>query len=191
MKRLNTENKNEPALFSGEKYIGNLACTDMAREYAMAKYFKEGAYASIGCLNTAIVPLLAERPNTKIYGVDFSEKVLNFLQQRFPKVNYHPHDIRDEIPFVTASLDYIVAGEVIEHLEKPKEFIEECMRALKLGGWLSISTPWEEGVKQGAIDREAHLWSFSTEDIKDFGFTEIELMQEGIQTSIIAWRQKQ
>lgn len=188
MKRLIGE-INEPEFFNQDRYIGNLACWDMDKAWKMIKHFRGGKIASIGCLNEAIVPLLAEAYGTEVYGVDFADKVLEFLRSRFPKVKYITHDIRNGVPFQDGYMDYVIAGEIVEHLEDPKKFIDECMRVLKKGGVLSISTPYEEGVKQGAVDKHAHIWSFSEEDFKEWGF-ETELLKEGIQTSILAWKKK-
>lgn len=187
MKRLEGH-VNEPELFNKERYLGNLACYDMEREYLLNKHFAGGRWASVGCLNSVMPVILAESPNDEIYGIDFAGEILEFLRPRFPKVNYITHDIREGMPDI--AVDYIVAGEVIEHMEDPKKFVEDCLSILLPGGWLAISTPWEEGVKQSAVDREAHLWSFSEQDIKDLGFTEVELLKEGSQTSILAWQQK-
>lgn len=189
MKRLQGK-VNEPEIFNQDRYIGNLACHDMKKMRKMVGYFTGGKFLSVGCLNEAIVPLLAENPNNEVYGVDFADKVLDSLCLKFPKVRYIVKDIREGLFGNQNFFDYIIAGEVIEHLEDPKKFIGDCLRILKPKGWLCISTPWEEGVRQGAIDREAHIWSFSEQDMKEFGFTEIELLKEGNQTSIIAWRQK-
>src|ERR1700687_4178518 len=40
-----------------------------------------------------------------------------------------------------ASFDTILAGELIEHLQNPGQFLEGCERALKPGGRVVISTP--------------------------------------------------
>src|SRR5690554_891906 len=39
------------------------------------------------------------------------------------------------------TLDVVLAGELIEHLEVPVEFLRECYMALKPGGRLVLSTP--------------------------------------------------
>lgn len=42
--------------------------------------------------------------------------------------------------FAPASFDTIVAGEFIEHLEQPVQFLRDCRRILKLDGTLVLST---------------------------------------------------
>lgn len=44
-------------------------------------------------------------------------------------------------PFKKESFDSIVAGEIIEHLKRPFDFLCECRRILKKGGLLILTTP--------------------------------------------------
>lgn len=47
------------------------------------------------------------------------------------------------LAFADASFDTVVSFEVFEHLPKPEQFIAECVRVLRPGGKLIISTPNE------------------------------------------------
>jgi 2-polyprenyl-3-methyl-5-hydroxy-6-metoxy-1,4-benzoquinol methylase len=46
-----------------------------------------------------------------------------------------------KLPFQSNYFDAIVAGEIIEHLEEPLEFLRVCRRVIKPGGRLVLSTP--------------------------------------------------
>lgn len=51
-------------------------------------------------------------------------------------------DVRDlPKPFGPASFDCIVAGELLEHLERPVDFLRGCAETLQTGGLLILSTP--------------------------------------------------
>ncbi len=75
---------------------------------------------------------------------------------------------------------YAVAGEILEHLEYPEKFIKETMRILRPGGTLALSTPKDELVEPGAVDKDRHLWSFSVEDIRNllepYGNVDVDIM---------------
>lgn len=47
----------------------------------------------------------------------------------------------EQMPFASESFNSILAGEVIEHVEKPELFIQECWRVLQYNGVLALSTP--------------------------------------------------
>lgn len=69
--------------------------------------------------------------------------------------------VRDEIA------DYVVLGEVLEHMSNPEKVVENSFKLLKPGGVLAISVPLEEANEPGAVDEERHLWSYSKQDIKN------------------------
>jgi SAM-dependent methyltransferase len=47
----------------------------------------------------------------------------------------------EKIPLSSASVEVVVSFETIEHVARPKEFLDECHRVLVPGGTLVISTP--------------------------------------------------
>jgi len=71
-------------------------------------------------------------------------------------------DLNDSLKFATNSIDNIVAGEVIEHLKHPYAFLLECLKILKPGGRLIITTPSAEGL-QLLLGRESpwhyYIWT--------------------------------
>lgn len=48
---------------------------------------------------------------------------------------------KKKLPFKGGSFDFVLGGEVIEHMLYPKFFIEEAHRVLKPGGRIVLSTP--------------------------------------------------
>jgi len=67
------------------------------------------------------------------------------LQKSDPKNNYTNFVIGDVMnlpaPFKEKTFDAIIAGEIIEHLERPVDFLRNCHATLKDGGKLVLSTP--------------------------------------------------
>ncbi len=71
------------------------------------------------------------------------------------------------LPFKDGSFDCMVASEVIEHLEKPEDFLEELIRATKSGGTIILTTPYKEKIRYSLCIHcnqptpwNAHLHSF-------------------------------
>ncbi len=183
MKRLNKVNFNKPDLAIQEfnnKWKQELHYIDWARYQEMAKYYKGGDFLDLGVFNSPLIIDLKRRfPSSEFIGLDHCESVLRILQERHPEVRYLTGNVKT-IPFKDEYFDYVVAGELIEHLEDPEAFIKEAMRVLKGGGVFSLSTPKEEGTTQGLVSKE-HLWSFNKEDIekllKPYGKVEISTMK--------------
>ncbi|MFQ5606767.1 MAG: class I SAM-dependent methyltransferase [Candidatus Zixiibacteriota bacterium] len=59
----------------------------------------------------------------------------------FDDVKYEPVDMAQKFPFDSASFDYVVSIEGIEHIENQFLFLRECARILKRGGKLLLTTP--------------------------------------------------
>lgn len=190
MKRLNVENVNTPQLFN-QKFMKGLGVTDLPRFEKLVKHFKGGKYVDVGCWDSPMPLILKERyPESTIHALDFADQVISFLAPRIPKVLYQQIGTCYSLPFDSETVDYIVAGEIIEHLEHPQNFINECKRVLKEGGYLAISTPHIEIEKKHHIGGPTHLWSYDEKDLQDFGFTEIETIQEDNYLTWLAWQKK-
>lgn len=188
MKRLNKENINTPEFFN-KKFNGELAYCDMERQELLAKYFNGGVYVDVGCMDSPMPSILAEKYDN-IYALDFADDIIKILSSKYPKVNYRTIPNEYTLPFKDGEVDYLVAGEFIEHLENPQLFFDEAKRVVKKGGWIAISTPWEEGVSQGLIGGKQHIWSYTKDDMDNFlTKPEIQLLKETGGISMIVWKQ--
>lgn len=83
-----------------------------------------------------------------------------------------------KMPFRNNSFNGILAGELIEHIEEPKKFLNECWRVLEWNGVLALSTPnkksWLNRLTQ-SYEMPLHLSLFSMDELKKMitgcGFT--------------------
>lgn len=139
---------------------------DLKRWKKLLQYYKGGRLIDMGCLDS-LVPVLAKEayPKAEAWGIDTAAQALGKMQEEHPEIIYRVEDVY-KTSFPSNYFDYVVAGELIEHLEFPFTFFTEAFRILKHGGVLAISTPKEEGKEPGAVDAHRHLWSFSEEDIR-------------------------
>jgi 2-polyprenyl-3-methyl-5-hydroxy-6-metoxy-1,4-benzoquinol methylase len=76
------------------------------------------------------------------------------------------------LPFVSESIDVIVASEIIEHISQPEEFVKHLLYPLRKGGKLIITTPYNEVITQSLCihcnkptPNNAHLHSFDENKI--------------------------
>jgi len=169
MRRLNENNPNTPehTYKSFIKYGNDIRHLDDHRLLSLAKYFKGGNFLDIGCFHSPLPILMKKKyPGSEITAIDFSSEMIKILKDKYPQVNYLVADACD-LPFKDEYFDYIVAGEIIEHLEDPESFIKGVLRILKSGGILALSTPNRETeIGLGSLGGKYHLWSFEEKDFE-------------------------
>jgi 2-polyprenyl-3-methyl-5-hydroxy-6-metoxy-1,4-benzoquinol methylase len=91
------------------------------------------------------------RPGQRIVGVDIDEESLAWLRERMPGEDLRyadaqrlPHYLGDE------KFDLIIAGDVIEHLPNPGQFLEGCREILAPNGAVLVTTVNAFGVSRFA-----------------------------------------
>jgi 2-polyprenyl-3-methyl-5-hydroxy-6-metoxy-1,4-benzoquinol methylase len=76
-------------------------------------------------------------------------------------------------------LDVVYSGELLEHADDPSELIRQMVSVCKPGGWLALSTPFEDRWNH----EPTHVWSFSLEDVGQllvpYGTTEVVALSNG------------
>lgn len=140
---------------------------DVRRWKKLLHYYKGGRLLDVGALDS-LVPQIAREyyPDAEVWGIDVAAEAIKDMQERFPDIIYKMEDAYNT-HFPKNYFQYIVAGEIIEHLDDPSRFIAEMIRILKRGGILAISTPEEEEREVGAVDHERHVWSINKEDLEN------------------------
>lgn len=98
-----------------------------------------------------------------LVGVDISSEAVEHARAK-----YHV-DARvgsaEEIPLPDKSQDLVVSFETIEHVPQPELFLDECVRVLRPGGTLVISTPNLDIYRVGTPNNPFHC---SEMDVRHF-----------------------
>lgn len=78
-----------------------------------------------------------------VYGVEVEEFWITICQRRLNYLaNMHVAFYDGKVlPYQAAEFDVIASGHVIEHTEDPGLYLQECMRVLRPGGYLSLEFP--------------------------------------------------
>ena len=167
MERLAKENINTPSEYERiyfERQEKGIDEFDLKRWELLIKYYKYGKFVDLGCLDSLAAVMAYQETKDEVWGIDFAKEAIEDMKKRHPGVLWHVGNVYDT-KFPSDFFQYVVAGELIEHLEYPEKFLKEAFRILKKKGILALSTPLNE--KLGEVDAERHLWSFTIEDIKN------------------------
>ena len=106
-------------------------------------------FADLGCGSGVILSeVLKTKSSWFGYGLDISPAAVSYaLRLAAQKGVAARADLRTgdiaNLPYESASLDLIIASEVIEHLPEPEQVIKEIARVLRPGGKLILTMPVE------------------------------------------------
>jgi 2-polyprenyl-3-methyl-5-hydroxy-6-metoxy-1,4-benzoquinol methylase len=93
----------------------------------------------IGCYDGKITKRLVDNGN-QVVGIDISGNAVRLCKKQ--GLNVFQHDIENnKLPSKLGKFDLVVAGEIIEHVVDTDSFIKNIAFAIKLGGYLILSTP--------------------------------------------------
>lgn len=153
---------------------------DIRRWKRLLKHYKGSRLIDLGCLDSQIAGFAHDRfPDSEIWGIDLAPQTIESMQSEYPFALFEVQDVY-KTKYPDNYFGYAVAGEIMEHLEYPEKFLKEAFRILRPGGVLALSTPKEEAIEPGAVDKDRHLWSYSVEDIEallsPFGSVTIEVL---------------
>ena len=91
------------------------------------------------------------RPTQRVVGVDIDRSSLAWLSDRMPRDELLYADAQRLCEYLPGQkFDLIIAGDVIEHLPNPGQFLDSCRHALEPGGVLLITTVNTFGVARFA-----------------------------------------
>ncbi len=139
---------------SGERFAISGLVPSRELQYHLSRYQFAAGYAKgksvldVAC-GTGYGACLLSHIASRVIGADISLASLSFARRQYPRANlqYVCLDAQ-KFPFRESSFDVIISLETVEHLAEPKVFLEECVRVLRPGGVLVLSTP----------NRDSHFW---------------------------------
>ncbi len=191
-----THNPNTPELMNKaleEEHVRKLNYPDWDRFSKLLRRYTGGSLLDAGCLNSPVcAEMKAKYPEYDFYAVDHACDIVNHFQKLCPQVNYVCSDCYN-MPFKDRFFDYIVAAEILEHLDYPEKLIDEIYRLLKPEGIMAFTVPKDEwGRQQGG---ELHVNWFRLDEIAQMfpKFRKVELEEYDCGAAvkfIMGWVQK-
>ena len=136
------QNESSPERFAPEDVSdGLIEAEHRARYWWAAQWVADKHVLDAGCgTGYGLEMLLAYGPES-VKGVDLSEEAVADAGRRLgDQAELVRADVRD-LPLEDGSFDVVVCFEVIEHVERQRDALDELKRVLRPGGVLLISSP--------------------------------------------------
>lgn len=129
-----------------------------------------GKLLDVGCGAGRFINRMRKR-GWDVEGIDFDPQAANRVMTRYGIVTHIGDLVECALP--ASSFDVITMSQAVEHLYDPRAVLFECVRILKPGGKLIITTPnvnsigaAEFGAYWRGWEAPRHLHLFSTESLK-------------------------
>jgi SAM-dependent methyltransferase len=130
---------------TGERTVPGIAAENYwLRRHEAAYVFAQPLVAGqfvleVGCGEGYGTALLASSAR-QVLGVDYDARTVAHAAARYPQVAFVRANLA-ALPVPSASVDVLATLQVIEHVWNHPEFVRECLRVLRPGGLLIVTTP--------------------------------------------------
>lgn len=146
----------------------------LLQAYYLAKEYVTGDVLEIGCGEGRGLDLLA--PLSQSYtALDKIQAVIDQLQEHYPNINFIQANIPPLADLIDNSYDVVVSFQVIEHINKDKEYLKEINRVLRPGGKAIITTP---NIKKTLSRNPWHIREYTAEQLEKLAktiFSKVEM----------------
>jgi len=153
------------------KYLSGIEDTYWAVKEALSFIVKDKKSTKILEIGSGLGYLTYSliKANYDAVGIDISQTAVMNANENFGD-HYICADLFQYAPLHPESFDIVILTEVIEHIDKPLDFIESIIKLLRPGGRVIISTPNKSLYPKDIIwDTEmppVHIWWFSEDSMK-------------------------
>lgn len=141
-----------------------------------------------GCGEGYGAQLLAARAGS-VHAIDYDDYATGFVRQAYPTIPVVRGNLVT-LPYADACFDVVVSLQTIEHLWDQGAFLAECIRVLRPGGSLVVSTPNTLTFPPGNI---YHPKEMAPAELRDLVMTHAEIVRfEGLHHGAVldAWEQE-
>lgn len=143
-------------------------------------YCRDKVVLEAGCGEGYGADLLAEHART-VVGLDYDELTTRHVARKYPRVRMLRGNLV-MLPFAGGSIDVVANLQVIEHLWEQERFLAECLRVLRPGGRLLVTTPNRITFSPG---RDTPLNPFHTRELSAAELTGL-LVEAGFEVEMMA-----
>jgi len=137
-----------------------------------------GNILDLGCHGGTLTNFVSTcAQNSKVYGLDISEKAIAYAQSKHPHIKFAVRDLDKGIPFEKEMFDAVTCLDILEHVFNPRSLVKEIKRVLKTSGSVIVEIPnetllfksiWFVWTRlRGKVWKDAHIHAFSIKDLED------------------------
>ena len=112
--------------------------------FSLLPRLKEKSALDVGCGDGYLCSLFKENGFSKVVGVDFSSKRIQWAREYFKDIDFKEANIY-QLPEKDNSVELVTCVEVLEHLQRPEEAFRELVRVS--AKYIICTVPYKEEIK--------------------------------------------
>lgn len=120
----------------------------------------------IGCGSGYLTARIAETGDHEVIGIDKNAESITAAQRRESRAAFRVGDAFD-LDFVSNSVDCVIFGDVLEHLDEPARAVEAATRVLTEDGFMIISVPAFRWLYGPHDEHNGHVDRFTADRLAD------------------------
>ncbi|MFC1662545.1 class I SAM-dependent methyltransferase [Patescibacteria group bacterium] len=165
-----------------------------------------GRILDLGCHGGYISQYIHDITGSEVWGIDISRQAIQYGRKNFPQLHLRVGDIQKKTQFASKQFEVITAFDVLEHVPKINNVIQEVRRLLKPEGYFVIGIPLEKKLlfrvawnlwkkSRGQVWNDVHVHKFTIGGFKKImnknKFKEVKIWYSHARTYVILKYQKQ
>lgn len=100
-----------------------------------------------------------DRRANRVIGLDVASAALRAARRMLPHAQLVQADLDTALPFAADTFDLIILREAIEHVRDGSATLAACLRVLRPGGCVAITTPNRWDARRPLFAATGHVWS--------------------------------
>ena len=100
-----------------------------------------------------------DQQSNRVIGLDIASAALRAARQMLPHAQLVQADLDTALPFADESFDLIILREAIEHVQDGPATLAACLRVLRPGGCVAITTPNRWDARRPLFAATRRVWS--------------------------------
>ncbi len=146
----------------------------MAFARKLARWRKTGRLLDVGCATGFFIHGIRNNSSWEVYGTEFSEPAVRFANEKM-QLNVEQGNLID-VAYPAKFFDFVHINNVLEHVPRPTELLEESRRIVKPDGIVYLSVPngsvdsrdlidFYSSEKQPARSKNGHIFFFPSQTL--------------------------
>lgn len=129
--------------------------------YTGTDIFRDKTVADVGCGGGSFLDFVSGAAS-QVVGIEPTQA----FREKLSGKGYHMYTyVGDALKDYEGKVDVVTSFDVIEHVENPRIFMEECFRLCSKGGRVIVGTPTEHPIMRMALGEEYDSFLFSTQHL--------------------------